>query len=124
MSNGGQFSIKSFPLKKCFDCATVLVIFMTEKVNNYTLMSFDYLGFIALCFGFSTISNSNNFLKICCAATVIFSSQSVQYTKCYTLNSCRHAVVFAIILHSLLSVQMLGDPQILVDFCRNWALHL
>lgn len=61
MRKSGQFSIKSFPLKKCFDSDTILVIFMPEKVNSYALMAFDYLGFIALCFGFSIISNSNNF---------------------------------------------------------------
>lgn len=61
MRKSGQFSIKSFPLKKCFDSDTILVIFMPEKVNSYALMAFDYLGFIASCFGFSIISNSNNF---------------------------------------------------------------
>lgn len=49
MRKSGQFSIKSFPLKKCFDSDTILVIFMPEKVNSYALMAFDYLGFIASC---------------------------------------------------------------------------
>lgn len=64
MWKSGQFSIKSFPLKKCFDCDTVLVEFIPEKVNNFALMAFDYLGFIALCFGFSIINNSNNFFLL------------------------------------------------------------
>lgn len=34
---------------------------MPEKANNCALMAFDYLDFIALCFGFSITSNSNNF---------------------------------------------------------------
>lgn len=51
-----HFSVESFPLKICFDCDMVLVIFMPEKVNNYTLIDFAYLGFIALCFGFYIIS--------------------------------------------------------------------
>lgn len=119
MRKSGKFSIKSFQLKKCFDCNTVLVIFMPEKRNNFALM-----GFIVLCFGFSIISNSNNFLKIHYTATVIFSFVSVRYKKCCTGNSCRLAVFFAIILHFLLSVQMPGDPWVLVDLYRNGALHL
>lgn len=82
-------------------------------------MAFDCLGFIALCFGFSIISNSNNFFKKLLTATVIYSSQSIQYMKCYTWNSCRLAVFSAIILHFVLPAQMLGDPRVLVGLHRR-----
>lgn len=121
MWKSGQFSMKSFPLQKCFDCDTVSVILMPEKANKCALMAFDYLDFIALCFGFSIISNSNNFLKNLQYSHSYFFFPVCSVQKCYTWNSCRLAVFFAIILHFLLSLQMPGDPWILVNLFRDWT---
>lgn len=58
-----QFSMKSFQLHTCFDCDTVLVMFMPGKVNNHTWIDAVYLGFNPRCFQFPFVS-SNVVLKI------------------------------------------------------------
>lgn len=66
-----------------------------------------------------SLVNSNVFLKIYYAVVIFFSPQCVQSKKCYTWNSCRIAMLFAIILLSVLSAQILGDSYILVEFIQN-----